>query len=216
MDDFEDLIRSVDRPRELHPGELERLRATLPNTEEVGQPSTAFVAEPFALEQPHPRNSRYGWLAAAAAVLIVVGVAIGLGTRGGEDPDSVAAIPEVTLSQIEQFCGDEVLELIDGLEEWRNIDFWALTVSGSPDLEGLTIDALLAMGDLDLVAADPERATAVAAAVDRVAPDLGPGKRADVRAAAVRDAVAEMAALLNEIDSAASCDVARLLAAGNE
>ncbi len=204
-DEIEELLRSADRPRELHDDELSRLRANLAGQKQSGLDVVELTASDIAAagrsgsDAVARRRRRARTVLAALAVAAAVAVIFGVTTVGDDDKVQTGDTPEVPLSSVEEVCVGPVSDLASGLESWQSVANWSLTTRGEPDLalfarvalEALAGDAVtaargqIALGDLDRALGELESALP------------GSAQAIELREMAVTNAISEIVSIID-------------------
>ncbi len=171
-DEIEELLRSADRPRELHEDELSRLRTRVEapdaapidvvRLEAMDARDTTETGAAFERRARVPKV--LGVLVAAAAMAVVFGVSTG----ADDDEVRTGNPPAPQLSAVEQVCVGPISELDAGVESWQGVANWSLTTRGEPDLSRLVDAALTALAD---AAATNPAAEVALAELDRATVD---------------------------------------------
>ncbi|MDW3180024.1 MAG: hypothetical protein R8J94_21800 [Acidimicrobiia bacterium] len=176
MDEQEigELLASADRPRQLT--SEERLRGLRRLTERTTVSSTLLVTDDSSdveavssdaeavvlnLELSPTRNEnlrlrRWVW-AVAAALIVVVGVGVlslvSSDTQSIDiaDRDNIEVVPEGAFTGP---CSGEFQRLIDGIEQWGDLESWAFAGSAEPDVSQLLASTFDAMGEVGVISRD--------------------------------------------------------------
>lgn len=212
---IEKLLQSADRPRELTPDELVRLRDRLGiDAETARRDEEPVVVElnPAPSGPTHPHRRGLGWLAVAAVMLVALGfVAV---NGGGSDPDNLIT-GQTQSTLLEQVCSAQLVQLTEALEAWQGVENWVLTANGEPNVGELILDSLNALAEIDEFKANATEVLTALEAELGIRGEPAPGGSAafDKRETAVRTALTELIEILRQADSGGVCALDRVEAA---
>lgn len=216
MDEIEDLLRSAERPRQLHQDELARIRSRVPGLDAEAEADVVELPnlgtdKPLHAAAPTRRRvpRRYLVVAAAAAVAILAGIFF----TGGRDDDQTETTnnPDALIqTPLEQVCSRDIARLATAIAAWDGVSNWALTQNGEPALDDLSTQALLALTTIDGL--ERTAGDAVKALDDALAEaaDLGGPQRRAIRVDAVTTAGQSIIDIVQAHPDGAGCALDRL------